>query len=266
MSESNHSQSIDDNESIKDSEYQSDSYYDSDEIKNTICISCTVDIELHSESDNYFTCSFCDDTICRSCYDENHYCCYEMRLEKYDWFSDDESIAPDDSIDQIIEPITDEPTIDMTITRINEPIKDIVLPAGLRKLTWECDYSIDELKLPPGMKKLILGGDFNYPIKNVRFPNSIEKIAFGDDFDHSIKSVRWPKSLRTLSVGFNFNRSLEKLPATLEKLLIYNLKRPLMNLPQSLKKITLYNPDEFEYRFIEESTIPPGCEIDYHTY
>lgn len=267
MSESNNSQSIDDNESVKDSEYESDSGYDSDEIKQAICISCTVDIEIDGESENYFTCTFCDDTICNSCYNENYYCCYEMRLEKYDWFSDDESIASiDNSIDEPNESVTGEPTIDMTITRINEPIKDIVLPPGLRKLTLDCDYCIDDLRFPPGMKKIVFGDEFNYSIKNIRFPNSIEKIVFGDGFDHSIKSVRWPKSLRKLSVGFNFNRSLEKLPANLEELSIYNLKRPLINLPQSLKKITLHNPDEYEHRFIEESTIPPGCEIDFHTY
>lgn len=97
--------------------------------------------------------------------------------------------------------------------------------------------------LPPQLKVIVFGEEFNKPIENL--PKSIKLIGFGKYFDQSIDNL--PEGLRILLFGYTVNqiknkiniesisgtffgkntKVIERLPSTVEKIYGYLQKNPL---------------------------------------
>lgn len=110
----------------------------------------------------------------------------------------------------------------------NEPVKDIMLPYGLKYIKF--------------------GPKFNQKLNSVIFPNTIESITFGIDYNwasysKSIRKIRFPKSLKMFynnSCGCNESIDKVKFPDSLEILKIgYGFNFPIdkVKWPKSLKRI-----------------------------
>lgn len=141
------------------------------------------------------------------------------------------------------------------------------------KTEFDFNKSIDGIKLPYNLKKIIFGPYFNQSLDNVVFPDTVEYIGFGTSynwsfFDKSIKKIKFPKSLKIfyhsgggcdeslddvifpdsleiLSIGYKFNQCIDKVkwPSNLKKIIFgcnFNQSLEKVKFPDSLTELEFY--------------------------
>jgi hypothetical protein len=140
-----------------------------------------------------------------------------------------------------------------------------VLPPFLKKLTFGSDFNkyIYNNVLPDTLTHLTFGKSYNKPLGLKSLPKSLTFLKFDRSFNQQIEKGVLPDSITHLSLGMCYNKPLEEgvLPLSLTYLdlgMSYSLKENLY-LPPSITHIrcapsykeivTLYN------------TLPPNCSI-----
>lgn len=114
------------------------------------------------------------------------------------------------------------------------------LPNTVIKLTLEGECVLP-YTLPPSVKFLTLGNDFNQDISPLDFCN-VEVLKFGKSFNQDVSDLKLSQTLRLLSFSGKFNKSLEKLilPESLEVLILLgDFNSNLPKLPQKLHTLLL---------------------------
>jgi hypothetical protein len=128
--------------------------------------------------------------------------------------------------------------------------EDDIIPESVTdiKTSFEFSGSIDKIKLPQKLIKIVFGPNFNQSLANVSFPPTLETIGFGLDYnwtfyDKSIKDIKFPKSLKVFyNSGCGCNESIDDVifPDSLETLRLgyqFNHSIDKVKWPKSLKKI-----------------------------
>lgn len=123
----------------------------------------------------------------------------------------------------------------------NHSIKNI-LPFSLTELHLNNNIILDKNDLPPNLKKLQFGQEYNKIIKRNILPESLEELIFGHDFNQLLDEHIFPLNIIKLTFGYNFNHFVKRnvLPNNLEKLKFGNTYNKMLYigvLPQSLKII-----------------------------
>ncbi|KYR01630.1 hypothetical protein DLAC_01631 [Tieghemostelium lacteum] len=119
---------------------------------------------------------------------------------------------------------------------------DVYLPDSLTHYT--ISYNIGQLTkpLPPSLKYIKFGNDYNSIIDDYILPESLEEMVFDYLYNQPLPNL--PKQLKSLSFGSSYNHPLRKglLPESLEKLVLgLRFGQPVKNihLSQNLKYLTL---------------------------
>jgi len=156
----------------------------------------------------------------------------------------------------------------------------LTLPHALTSLNLGngCHASLDDVRWPPHLTRLVIGKGFNQPlvhwsppsslreltlhggeefddgwnqpVTKLRLPANLVKLSFGHAFDRSLTGLQFPPSLRVLEFGFSFDQSLARdawtPPRNLEELHLtgHCWDRPCaeLYLPPRLRKLTLSFP------------------------
>lgn len=114
------------------------------------------------------------------------------------------------------------------------------IPPGLKKLMMGCEFDNPlEGNLPEGLIHLSLGFEFKQKI--LRLPTTLVYLKFRGKFNHDLPIM--PPSLRYLEVGFKFNKSIDKcLNDDLHTLLLGSeFDRKITKLPSKLKVLKIYD-------------------------
>lgn len=137
----------------------------------------------------------------------------------------------------------------------NASLNDIRWPPHLTRLItgMTFDQPLNSWSSPSSLAELVLGdehgnGVWNRPVTQLRLPSNLVKLEFGYDFNQPLTGLQFPHSLRVLSFGHSFNRSLARSawspPANLEALHLplwsrWNRPWTHLHLPARLRKLTL---------------------------
>lgn len=123
----------------------------------------------------------------------------------------------------------------------NQPMNK--LPKCLKRLEFGNDFN-QSVNLPPLLKILMFGINFNQVLKENSLPSSLQYLKFGNDFNKHINKDVLPNSLRILIFGNNFDQKFDEysLPNSLKYLKFgVNFNKPINEniLPESLKILIL---------------------------
>ena len=67
-----------------------------------------------------------------------------------------------------------------------------------------------QIVLPPSLKSLILGRDFNEAfLQGMPLPEELQELTFGEKFQQPLTGFSLPSNLRSLTFGPDYNQSLE---------------------------------------------------------
>jgi len=152
----------------------------------------------------------------------------------------------------------------------------LTLPHSLTSLELGdgCDASLDDVRWPPHLTRLVTGfafdqpllhwsppssltelalgdehgnGCWNHPVSQLCLPSNLQQLSFGHAFDQPLTGLQFPASLRVLSFG-RLNQSLSSsswsAPASLEELDLggwWNRPCSDLHLPPTLRKLKLSN-------------------------
>ena len=89
-------------------------------------------------------------------------------------------------------------------------------PVALEELelsAWNC--SSHQLRLPPRLRKLRFGSEFNQSVAELELPSTLEWLGFGDSFNQPVEGVlRLPMRLQQLHFGLGYNKDKFNQPLT----------------------------------------------------
>jgi hypothetical protein len=134
-----------------------------------------------------------------------------------------------------------------------------ILPPSLQELNLNNNIILQENDLPPNLKKIKLGDNYDKRIKRNILPESLEELTFGYSFNQPLDEHILPKNIKKLIFGYEFNHFIKRnvLPNKLEELkfgFAYNKTLYAGVLPCTLKIIEfgcMYN------KLIGENILPP---------
>ena len=127
---------------------------------------------------------------------------------------------------------------------IDSPLSDVQWPVALEELelsVW--NLPCHQLRLPPRLRKLRFGEEFNQSVADLELPSTLEWLGFGDKFNQPVEGVlRLPMRLQQLHFGSGnntdtFNQPLTNMqwPSSLQSLFLpMSLDLPLEGLPRLL--------------------------------
>jgi len=131
----------------------------------------------------------------------------------------------------------------MADSAFDQPLLNWSPPPSLTELELADKYGcgwwnlpVSQLRLPPNLRKLTFGEDFNQPLTGLQFPPSLRVLRFGQFFNQSLAHSVWtpPADLEELDMGRcqEWNRPCTDLclPARLRKLILSKtFNQPLEN-------------------------------------
>ena len=123
----------------------------------------------------------------------------------------------------------------------NQPVES--LPNSITHLTFGMDFNHPVDKLPSSVTHLTFGSVFNQPVESL--PNSITHLTFGYAFNQPVESL--PNSITHLTFGAHFNQPIDSLPDSIVYLDFggkQDVVRPIFNqiinkLPETLETLIL---------------------------
>ena len=127
-------------------------------------------------------------------------------------------------------------------TQDKETIDNYDFPDNCEKIIIHKYFSIDSIKLPKSLKKLVFGSGINQPIDHIIFPDTLEELVLGAGFNQSLNKLNiknWENF--TLRLYANESVTIDSLPNNLQNLMIDNIQLPLSNLPIGLKTLKCYD-------------------------
>eukprot|EP00435_Cladocopium_sp_Y103_P027448 s602_g6.t1 len=150
----------------------------------------------------------------------------------------------------------------------NQPLSQCVfdanLPPGLRSLILGKDFNqcLDDIKLPQGLETLTFGRSYNQSLQNVHLPEGLQRLTFGYYMNQNLDEVVLPTGLQALVFGYSFNKTLENvtLPVGLQVLTFgyfFNHSLENVQLPSNLQTLTF--GDHFN-RSLDDVKLPNSLQ------